>query len=53
MSMYAPWRQEIERAELTLRLIRRCVAPSPRKAAWVARTEAALALLKRRYGKET
>lgn len=52
MSVRREWRQEIERAELTLRLIRRCVAPSPRKAAWVARTVAAIALLKRRYGKE-
>jgi hypothetical protein len=45
------WLAEIAAAERTLELIRACVAPSPRRAAWVWRTEVAIRLLKRHYAR--
>jgi hypothetical protein len=45
----APWHDELARVRLTRDMIATCVAPSPRQAAWLARTDAALALLERHW----
>lgn len=45
------WLREIRRAEATLDAIEAFVAPSPRREAWIAGTERALALLIRHYGR--
>jgi hypothetical protein len=45
----SPWRDELARVRLTRDMIATCVAPSPRQAAWLARTDAALRLLERHW----
>lgn len=37
------WFMQVGREAVTLRLIRQCVPPSPRREAWIARTERRLA----------
>lgn len=44
---HADFARELARGEATAELIRRCVAPSPRRDAWLAGTEAANARLRR------
>lgn len=45
------WAEEIERAAATLDAIRTCVAPSPRRERWIARTEAAVLVMVRFYAR--
>jgi hypothetical protein len=44
-----PWATEIARAERQRDAIAECVAPSPRQAAWLFRTEAAVFLMRLHY----
>ena len=44
-----PWAKEIARAQAMCDLIAACVAPSPRREAWLFRTEAAVFLMRLHY----